>query len=146
MNDDDLARALTEMGGTPPGVLRDPELKRWVLRTVRADFRALELATPIAADPFDLPIVAYGGRQDDAVSWSALEAWRTLTRREFTLRDFPGGHFFTQSHSTLLANALTGDIDSCLGNASGAPIPDYRTGSVMDPLEDRNDPNATEGR
>ena len=42
----------------------------------------------------DCPVSAFGGLADREISKAALEAWREQTRGFFTLRMFPGDHFY----------------------------------------------------
>jgi len=110
LSDDELARALEAMGGTPSPVLADPELRAWILRTARADFRALERAAPVRPEPLETTIVAYAGRDDGTLDEEALRGWSALAGRSFRSRWFLGGHFFVQSHPRLVADALLLDL------------------------------------
>jgi surfactin synthase thioesterase subunit len=82
-----------------------------------ADFRALELAVPVARCPIDAPMAAYGGQDDFEVSAADLHGWGALTRRSFKHREFPGGHFFIQAHPGLVAAALLSDLESGVATA-----------------------------
>lgn len=91
-----LMERLRELGGTPPEVLEHPELMELILPVVRADFEVLETYSFAAGEPLEVPISAFGARDDPEVSPEAVEAWREHTRGAWHSRLFDGGHFFIQ--------------------------------------------------
>jgi surfactin synthase thioesterase subunit len=47
-------------------------------------------------NPLPLPIHAYGGLSDPNIQREHLDRWREQTTREFSIRQFEGGHFYIQ--------------------------------------------------
>jgi medium-chain acyl-[acyl-carrier-protein] hydrolase len=101
---------LRRLEGMPPQVLDNPALLRVVLPALRAD--AAIYRNYIYADepPLDCPIRAYGGTEDPNVRREHLEAWALQTSSSFSLRMFPGGHFFPQTAREDFLAALSQDL------------------------------------
>ncbi|MGK4585529.1 thioesterase II family protein [Kitasatospora sp. HPMI-4] len=109
-SDEELVADLREMGGTPEGVLTDPELLALILPTLRADYAICDSFGRPDGPLLDCPVSVFGG-EDDVHSVDALRLWSTTTRAATSVRTFPGGHFYLseQSADSLLA-AVTADL------------------------------------
>jgi surfactin synthase thioesterase subunit len=102
-----VAEAGRRYGGIPAVVLAEPDLLALLLPTLRADLTALETHAWAPGAPLDCPISAFGGLDDATTPTEHLEAWRPLTQAEFTMRRFPGGHFyFAERRAAVLAALL----------------------------------------
>lgn len=101
----ELIQEIGLLGGTDTRAFDDPELRALVLRPIRADYRLLEAytATPGA---LDVPIRAYYGLDDPDVDGDSVAPWSARTRSSFTVRAFPGGHFFIKD----VTAELVGDV------------------------------------
>jgi medium-chain acyl-[acyl-carrier-protein] hydrolase len=117
--DPEFAGYLRQLGGTPEQVLSDPDLSRLLFPILRADFHLLEQGVDQAA--LDCPIVAYAGLEDDAAPSAAMLCWRAFTRGGFTLRVFPGGHFFFQTAGDLL-QTVSADFGVHAADLATAPV------------------------
>lgn len=78
----------------PDEVVREPELLRLLLPSVRADFTMLETYEYARAEPLDCPITALFGSDDPRTRADDLDGWALETRRGFSKHRFDGGHFF----------------------------------------------------
>lgn len=107
----ELLEELQQLEGTPPEVLDNPELMELMLPLLRADFSICDTYEYTEGAPLDCPISAFGGLQDHDIPRRNLEAWREHTSATFTLRMFPGHHFFLHSNETLLLNLLATQLD-----------------------------------
>lgn len=120
----ELVAKLREFGGTPEGVLANAELRELILPILRADFAVCETyayaAEPGGQDgpPLSCPISAYGGLADREVLPEELDAWRTQTSGAFTIRMFPGDHFFLQSAQPLVLRSIARDLEDQLSAIS----------------------------
>ena len=108
--DNEFLAELRRLNGTPRELLDHEELMEVMLPIVRADFALYETYLYSAEPPLTCPISAFGGLQDRKVSASDLEAWRSQTSASFSLRMFPGDHFFLKE--PLLLQALSQELQS----------------------------------
>lgn len=93
--------------GIPEEVLAEEELLKLVLPMLRADVLVLESHPYAEESPLDCALSCFGGEQDRHTKREDLEAWREQTRGPFTLRTFPGGHFFIDSAREAVLSALS---------------------------------------
>lgn len=77
-------------------VLREPELRAFVVPPLRADLELHETFVYRAEAPLAMPITAFGGDADAFVGHEALGAWREQTTGPFAVHVLPGGHYFHQ--------------------------------------------------
>lgn len=110
-----LIENMRMLNGTPLEVLQNKDLMQLVLPTLRADFAICETYHYISRDPLPCAISALGGLQDKHISRDDLLAWRHETRGSFTLRFFPGDHFFLHNAREQLLRALVEDLSVYLG-------------------------------
>jgi medium-chain acyl-[acyl-carrier-protein] hydrolase len=101
---------LRRLNGTPAEVLEHPELMQVMLPLVRADFELIQTYDYTPGPPLDCPISAAGGLEDEGVSREQLEAWREQTAASFTLRMYPGDHFFIHSAQPQLLRMLAQEL------------------------------------
>ena len=95
------------LDGTPREILVNPELMQLIMPVLRADFEACQTYSYQTDAPFDCPITALGGLQDREVKRADLEAWSKHTTGAFSLRMFPGDHFFLNNSQPLLFRVLS---------------------------------------
>jgi medium-chain acyl-[acyl-carrier-protein] hydrolase len=101
---------LRRLNGTPGKVLEHDELMRIMLPILRADFAVYETYAYSVEPPLDCFISGFGGLQDRKVSRRDLEAWRDQTSASFSLRMFPGDHFFLNTNQPLLLQVISHDL------------------------------------
>lgn len=108
---------LRELNGTPEEVLEHPELMQMMIPLLRADFEVNETYRFEGGEPLDCPISALGGLGDEEVTREHLEGWRQHTRRAFSLRMFPGDHFFlAHADRDALLQAVAQDLMAVVGD------------------------------
>ncbi|WP_052850550.1 thioesterase II family protein [Streptomyces avicenniae] len=113
--DDALLADIRGLSGTDPRILDSDELLRVVLPALRADYRAIETYRYVPGPPLGCPLHVLTGTEDSHVSAAEAEAWRELTTGPFSLRRYPGGHFFLTDHQA----ALTRTVASLLSGVEG---------------------------
>lgn len=101
---------LRRLNGIPREVLEEAELMQIMLPVLRADFAVYETYVYSSEPPLNCPISTFGGLQDHRVSRGDLEAWRDQTSGSFSLRMFPGDHFFLRTTQPLLLHALSQEL------------------------------------
>lgn len=105
-----------ELDGLPTALESEPELKRLVLPTLRADFALCENYAYSDGPPLPVPIRAYGGIADSTVKRPEILAWRDHTTSTFRDSQFPGNHFFLQSEPHLLLTTMARELSALVGN------------------------------
>ncbi len=106
----DFVEKLRQLNGMSKEILENPELMQLLLPILRSDFTLCETYVYEPGILLDCPISAFGGLQDEYVSRESLEAWREQTSDTFTLRMFPGDHFFLNTDRPLLIRALAREL------------------------------------
>jgi len=105
-----FTESLRRLNGTPKEVLQNPELMQLFLPALRSDLAILETYFYATEERLECPISAFGGMEDSKVSHEQLDAWRDQTHGDFTLRMFPGDHFFWHSNRKPLLQAIAQEI------------------------------------
>ena len=109
-SDDELRNELRELNGTPEEVLANAELMSLTLPILRADFLLCGRYAYRQRSALACPLHVLGG-EDDRASEEQLLAWRQETHGEFTLRMFPGSHFFIHEHEDRVLAALAASLE-----------------------------------
>jgi len=95
--DDALWRDVERLGGTRPEVLADPVMRRMFLPALRSDYRLSELYTPGPGPVLECPVTVLLGDRDSEVDPAEAASWADVTRADFSIRTFAGGHFYLTS-------------------------------------------------
>jgi medium-chain acyl-[acyl-carrier-protein] hydrolase len=105
--EDEFVEAVhTRYGGIPAPILEERDLLRLFVSAMRADFTAYELYRMQDEPPLSIPITAFAGAEDTAVTAPSVEEWRLHTDDDFELRALPGGHFFSPGGLSPLIGAI----------------------------------------
>ena len=101
----EFIKKLEALHGTPEIVLQNSELMEILLPIIQADFAISETYAYYEEKPLNCSISVFGGLHDYLASYDDLYAWHTHTSNSFSLRFFPGDHFFinTDQENVLLA-------------------------------------------
>ncbi|HKY44809.1 MAG TPA: alpha/beta fold hydrolase [Pyrinomonadaceae bacterium] len=108
---------LRRMKGTPDEVLEHPELMAMLSPILRADLEVCQTYEYEPRPPLDCPITVFGGLQDEDVSREQLEGWREYTTSSFTVRMFPGNHFYLHNAAPSLVRMIAQDLRNMLGGS-----------------------------
>ena len=108
--DPEFVAGLRRLKGTPENVLHHRELMQLLLPTLRADFALFETYAYEPQEPLDCPIFAYCGLEDTKTGRDEMMAWRAQTRGAFSLRMFPGDHFFLHRDQAMLLQVMSQEI------------------------------------
>ncbi|GAA3495600.1 alpha/beta fold hydrolase [Streptomyces prasinosporus] len=104
--DDVLVAGVTRLGTLGGDAYAVPELRELLLPVLRADYRLIETYRRERPTVLRAPVVAYLGDRDPGVSRSGIDGWAELTDGGFTVRSFPGDHFYLAPREA----ELTADI------------------------------------
>ncbi|MFF3838342.1 thioesterase II family protein [Streptomyces sp. NPDC001930] len=97
LDDEQLMRAMVDMGGTPERISDIPEFRDRFLGITRSDLRAAESYAP-APDriPLSCPLTVFCGTDDAWAPLPAMSGWAQETSIGSRQRVFGGGHFYFQ--------------------------------------------------
>lgn len=109
--DDAFVAVLRHMSGTPPEVFDHPDLVDLLLPVLRADVRLAEGVRRPRRRDLVCPVVAVGGVDDPLVPAADLSAWGEMCSGPFTVRIYPGGHFFIHDVAADLLTLLAAQAD-----------------------------------
>lgn len=115
-DDERLAAASLAAGGLPDEVADNPDLLELVLPSLRSDLTILDQHPYAVEPPLPVPISAFGGEDDALVTLADLEAWQAETSAGFTLRTYPGGHFYLWDQGPEIVKALLADLENVLSS------------------------------
>jgi pyochelin biosynthetic protein PchC len=106
-SDDVLWNELAHLGGTRPGALADPDLRSAFLPALRSDYRLAESYQPQPGPPLDCPVTVLLGEQDSEVEIGETVSWADVTWAGFSIRTFPGDHFYLIPRITEVISEIT---------------------------------------
>jgi len=108
--DPEFIEELRSLNGTPPEVLEHPELMQLLLPTLHADFGVVQTYAYVSEPPLSCAMSIYGGLADPILPREDLEGWREQTTGMFSLRMFPGDHFFLLTASQMLLDTMNQEL------------------------------------
>jgi medium-chain acyl-[acyl-carrier-protein] hydrolase len=109
-SDDRLVEYVRDLGGTPPQILDDADLRGRLLEVLRADLTALATDTFRARSPLDVPMRAFVGEQDAESPAEQMSPWGDETCAGFEMDVVPGGHFFSAAGQRQVVAAVSDDL------------------------------------
>jgi medium-chain acyl-[acyl-carrier-protein] hydrolase len=110
LTDSQFFRELVRLEGFPQEVLNTPELVRYALPILRADFTACETHRFKLDVLCRCPLSVYGGSTDIRVTHDRLEGWRHFAGLSFSLRIFEGGHFYLRKRQAELVSLVGNEL------------------------------------
>ncbi|MER5599764.1 alpha/beta fold hydrolase [Streptomyces sp. NPDC002265] len=110
-DDDGLVAEMRGLSGTNPQLLGDEEVLRMILPAIRADYRAAETYVWEPGPPLRCPVTCLVGDDDPKVTVEEAAAWSGHTDGPFTLKVFPGGHFFLAQHQKEIVRLMTAQLE-----------------------------------
>jgi medium-chain acyl-[acyl-carrier-protein] hydrolase len=110
----DFLQEIRELNGTPDAVLADRELLQLLVPMLRADFKVCETFEYAEEQPLACPIAAFGGTDDAELARDDIAAWSHETTGLFTMRMFPGDHFYLLDRPDALMQNVFDQLKRCL--------------------------------
>jgi surfactin synthase thioesterase subunit len=114
VDEDELLRRIADGGGLSEEVLAEPELVELLLPVLRADFTILDEYVFTEGEPLPVPVVAYAGRRDTALSLADIQAWERHAGAGLTVEEVDGDHFFLHDDASRVTELLAKDLLSSL--------------------------------
>ncbi|KUN75151.1 thioesterase II family protein [Streptomyces griseoruber] len=110
MDDDGVIAEIRRLNGTDDRLLLDDDVIRMIMPAIRGDYEAVESYRYEPGPRLRCPVSVLVGDDDPQVTPAEAQGWRDHTEGGFTLRRFPGGHFYLAEQNTQVARALTEDL------------------------------------
>ncbi|MFE0464986.1 thioesterase II family protein [Kitasatospora sp. NPDC058965] len=109
-DDDGLIADIKKLAGTDDQVLGDPDIVRMVLPSVRADYRLAETYRWSGSTRLSCPVYALTGDDDPQVTLDEAGAWASHTTGPFSLKVYPGGHFYLNSQAPAVLELIRSEL------------------------------------
>ncbi|GAA3783736.1 pyochelin biosynthesis editing thioesterase PchC [Streptomyces coacervatus] len=94
LDDDAFLIELTRFIEYSHPALQRPELREFLLPTLRADVRMHENYRPSTTEPLKAALTILRGRDDNLVSAEEMEGWTEVSAQPLTRHQFEGGHMY----------------------------------------------------
>ena len=104
--DDEFVARVMEYEVTSSEIAENPELLELLLPRLRADFAMSECYEFKAGSQITTDIGCFGGEGDPETTAPRLEEWSRQTSTDFSIRRFPGDHFFIFSQDVDFVDSL----------------------------------------
>lgn len=98
--------SLKQLNGTPDEIFQNPEALQLFLPVLRDDFAINETYSYALDETLEIPIWAFGGLSDEEAKLEDLQGWDAHTAVSFSLRMFPGDHFFLHGNRAALTRLI----------------------------------------
>ncbi|ROP28849.1 thioesterase II family protein [Couchioplanes caeruleus] len=105
-DDAGIVAELRDLGGTDAALLGDPEILQLVLPALRSDYRAVETYRWEPGGPPPCPVTALTGDHDPHTTVEEAREWARHSKEPFSIRIFPGGHFFLLEHAPAVLTVI----------------------------------------
>ena len=130
-----LIAELRSYGATDPRILDDSEILELIMPAVLADYTASETYQFEPGPPLSCDITAMTGDRDRLNTTGDAAGWSAHTTRAFTLRVYPGGHFYLDACRAQVLEVISSSLASsaaagCLPGERGL-WPGCRSGQVQ---------------
>jgi len=109
--DDALKGLMRQLGGTAETILGDRKLTALLIPALRADLEMNEAFKYVERPALGCPLAALYGMADPLVAPVQIEPWRRHTTNTFTVKSFPGGHFFPGENLQLFLGYLREELN-----------------------------------
>ncbi len=93
MGDEALMTELRRLGGTPTELLENPDIAKFILPPIKADYKLNE-SYHYEGDKLHCSISAYAGDQDLDAPVTLMKNWKKVTDGQFEIFEEKGSHFF----------------------------------------------------
>jgi medium-chain acyl-[acyl-carrier-protein] hydrolase len=120
--DEQFKAQLRELNGTPEEVLASEELMELCLPMLRADFEISDTHVTPVERRYQCPASLFVGRDDADVPAAAAADWQEHFADGVATAEFPGGHFFVETHPAPVLKQLADIIDTALASPQRSAV------------------------
>lgn len=112
LSDEAFIQRINDLGGTPPEVLENKELRALLLPMLRADFAVIDTYKYELAAPLACPITVISGTQDEDACGPIMAGWNQETAQKLLFHEIQGGHFFIHTAETELQRIIVNGLQT----------------------------------
>lgn len=106
MDDEEFAKELIALGGTPPEFFQHKELTDFMLPILRNDFKLADVSLCNGEiTPFNFDITVFLGKEE-FINAEQIDGWKQYTSKMCTVHHFNGGHFFLHKEINQITNII----------------------------------------
>ncbi|WP_031525364.1 thioesterase II family protein [Streptomyces sp. NRRL F-5123] len=113
-DDAGIMAEIRRLSGTDDAVIGDRELMLSLMPAIRGDYKAIETYRCPPGATVGCPVTAFAGEADPVATPEQVAAWSGHTTGAFSLRTFPGGHFYLNGWN----GPVVREIRRCLPTAA----------------------------
>jgi medium-chain acyl-[acyl-carrier-protein] hydrolase len=114
LNRVDFLQQLQSRYGMPANLVQHSELLDLFMPLLQANFQMCETYVYHPEPPFDCPISAFGGREDQRISPLDLAPWQAHTTKPLRLRILEGNHYFFEHFWSEIVSFVSRDLSECI--------------------------------
>ncbi|MFD1330694.1 thioesterase II family protein [Methylopila musalis] len=114
-----IRQEMIRLAGTEREIVENEELMDIVLPIVRNDFKLIETNPVSITPPIAAPTLTVCGDSDEDATEEGLRAWGAVTSSDFSVRMFPGGHFYLNEAAADVLAVVCAEAEARL-EATGA--------------------------
>lgn len=110
LDDNELLSEIKSLGGTDTAVVKNEEIIRMTLPTIRSDYKLIENYSSSTNCKVECPVAALFGASDPKTTSDEAIQWGDHTNAPFRFRSFDGGHFFLTAHESAVCSEISGQL------------------------------------
>lgn len=120
-SDNEFIAELSKLNGTPDEILQNKELISLYLPLLRNEFKLAYEYYYKGACTINCPVSVFGGEDDKDIPEADLKSWGDFFSDLRNIHIFPGGHFFINTHRTLVLEKVNNIIAEILPKTVSNP-------------------------
>ncbi|UII27311.1 alpha/beta fold hydrolase [Fulvivirga maritima] len=97
-----------------PENIPDPELRKVLISLLRNDLSLIDSFSYQFEPPFDLPITAIHGVQDNNITPAQMQNWKNETTQTFKLIQRKGGHHYLHHDSEFVTHLINSEVSQAI--------------------------------
>ncbi len=94
LSDEALIDLILEYGETPKALIDDPEMRQYLIDTMRNDLALLHDLSRLPKSPLECKAFLVGGEDDPHVEMQSLYLWQRCFEKPLEITTFSGDHFY----------------------------------------------------
>ncbi|OKH99755.1 hypothetical protein A6A06_22005 [Streptomyces sp. CB02923] len=114
--EEEFVQRVIAMHGTPTWVFEDEQLRRMVIRVLRADLEVVDTYRYRAEAPLPCPVTAFTSPGDPLAPPEHVRAWAEQTTAAFRCHEVEGGHFFLRDNADSFLEVLNAELTARLSS------------------------------